>query len=60
MNCGLFGIGLLSLLLGIVFLYLGFNQKVSADTNFGRFSGGIGAVSVIMGLVMMGISTTLG
>jgi hypothetical protein len=57
MNGGLFGVGVLSLLIGTIFLYLGFNQKVSADTDFGKFSGGIGAVAVIMGIVMMGIST---
>jgi hypothetical protein len=57
MNAGLFGVGLLSLLLGTLFLVVGFNQKVNASTNFGKFSGGIGAVLVIEGTVMMGIST---
>jgi hypothetical protein len=57
MNAQLFGVGLISTLIGTIFLVIGFNQRVSADTDFGKFSGGIGAVCVIMGIVLMGLST---
>jgi hypothetical protein len=57
MNGGLFGVGLLSLFIGTIFLVVGFNQKVSTSTYFGKISGGIGAVLVFTGIVMMGLST---
>ena len=56
MNGALFGIGLLSLLVGALFLYLGYNQNVSADTKFGKFSGGVGGVAVIFGITLMALS----
>jgi hypothetical protein len=57
MNGGLFGVGLLSLFIGTIFLVVGFNQKVITSTYFGKISGGIGAVLVFTGIVMMGLST---
>jgi hypothetical protein len=52
----LFWVGSLSSLVGFVLLILGIGGKVSADTEFGKFSGGVGAVVLVLGLVMMGIA----
>ena len=53
MHGGLFVVGLISLLVGILFLYLGIGGEVSADTEFGKYSGTVGAVAVILGIVLM-------
>jgi|NGEPerStandDraft_8_1074529.scaffolds.fasta_scaffold34854_2 hypothetical protein len=50
---GLFGIGIIALLVGGLFLYLGIKGDVSADTQFGTFSGSVGAVSAVLGIVLM-------
>ena len=50
---GLFGVGILAIIIGGILLYLGFGGDVSADTQFGAFSGPVGAVAVILGIVLM-------
>jgi hypothetical protein len=55
MNIGLFEVGILSVLIGIIFLYVGLYQKVRAGTDFGGFSVDIGAIAAVMGMVIMGI-----
>jgi hypothetical protein len=52
----LFWVGSLSSFIGIVLLVLGIGGKVSADTEFGKFSGSVGAVCIVLGIVMMGIA----
>jgi hypothetical protein len=49
----LFGVGLFSVFLGILFLYLGYKDRVSARTRWGTFSGTVGAVCVVFGLALM-------
>jgi hypothetical protein len=52
---GLFGVGIVSVIIGAVLLYFGFGDNVSASTQFGDFEGPIGAVAVIVGIVLMAI-----
>lgn len=53
MNGGLFVVGFISLAVGILLLYLGIGGEVSADTEFGAYSGTVGAVALILGIVLM-------
>lgn len=55
----LFGVGTISFLVGLVVLVPGIDGKMSADTTFGKFSGRVGAVALIMGLVMMVVAAML-
>jgi len=55
MNGGLFVVGVISLLVGITLLYLGIGGEVSADTEFGQYSGTVGAVALILGIVLMAL-----
>jgi len=52
----LFLVGLVALIVGIILLYLGIGGEVSADTEFGQYSGTVGAVALILGIVLMAIS----
>jgi len=56
MNGQLFIVGLIVLLIGVTLLLLGVGGKVSAETEFGTFSGVVGAVLAVMGATMMGLS----
>jgi len=56
MNWGLFWVGTLSALIGLVLLFLRVGGKVSADTDFGKVSGGIGGVVLVLGLLMQAAS----
>jgi len=47
------------LFVGILFLYLGIGGEVSADTEFGQYSGPVGAVAVILGIVLMAFSVLI-
>ena len=49
----LVGVGILAILVGVILLVLEVSGEVSADTDFGRFSGDIGPVAVILGVVLM-------
>jgi hypothetical protein len=59
MHGGLFGVGIIAIIVGAVFLLLGLSGEVSADTEFGRYSGEVGAVAVILGIVLMAISVLI-
>jgi len=59
MIVGLFVVGLIALFVGILFLYLGIGGEVSADTEFGQYSGPVGAVAVILGIVLMAFSVLI-
>jgi hypothetical protein len=59
MNGGLIGVGFLSLIVGVIFLYLGFGGKVTGDTPFGRYSGPVGAVLALLGIVLMGLGAII-
>ena len=48
-------VGILALIVGAIFVILEVSGEVSADTDFGRFSGDIGPVAVILGIVLMAI-----
>lgn len=53
MNGGLILVGLFSVFVGIVLLVFGIGGSVSADTEFGVYSGTVGAVALILGVVLM-------
>jgi hypothetical protein len=53
MNGVLILVGLISLFVGILFLYFGIGGKVSADTEFGQYSVPVGAVAVVLGIILM-------
>lgn len=53
MNGGLILVGLFAILIGALLLYLDIQGEVSADTEFGKYSGEVGAVAVILGIVLM-------
>lgn len=53
MNGGLIGVGIFAILVGIVLLALGLSGEVSADTDFGEYSGEVGAVAIVLGIVLM-------
>jgi hypothetical protein len=55
----LFWVGSLTALVGAVFMVLGIGRRVSADTDFGKFSGRVGEVLLVMGFVMGGMATLL-
>lgn len=40
---GLFGIGIIAIIIGAILLYFGIGGDVDADTSFGNFSGPVGA-----------------
>ena len=52
----LFIVGLFAVLIGIALLYLGIGGSVKADTEFGKYSGSVGAVALILGIVLMALS----
>ncbi len=52
-NGGLVLVGLFGVIVGAFFLFYGIKGDVSADTKWGKFSGTVGAVSVIFGLTLM-------
>jgi len=51
----LVGIGILAILIGIVLILLEARGEVSAETQFGNFSGGVGPVALILGIVLAAI-----
>ena len=59
MNGSLFGVGLLSLTSGLILLILNVGGKVSADTEFGKFSGTVGGVLAVLGTVLMAIAALI-
>ncbi len=59
MNGSLFLVGGLSFATGLGLLYLGIKDKVSADTTWGKYSGHVGAVALLLGIVLMATSTIL-
>lgn len=52
----LFLVGILALLIGIFLIYVEAGGSVSASTQFGDFSGAVGPVALIIGIVLMAIS----
>ncbi len=55
---GLIAVGLIGILLGFMLLLLGIRDSVTTSNNFGKFGGSVGAVSIILGLVMMGLGAS--
>jgi len=56
---GLIGVGFLAILVGAIFLYFGVGGKVSASTEFGDYSGTVGGVAVVLGIVLMAFGVLL-
>ena len=59
MIAGLIVIGLLAVGIGILLLYLGIGGQVSASTEFGDYSGTVGAVALVLGIVLMALGVLL-
>jgi hypothetical protein len=51
----LIGIGALATVIGLILTILQAGGNVSADTQFGDFSGEVGPVALILGIVLMAI-----
>jgi hypothetical protein len=56
MNIPLFLVGLLSMLIGLVLTVVQTKGSVRASTQFGDFSGAVGPVVLVLGLVLQAIS----
>ena len=56
MIVALFWVGIIAVLIGIILNYVEAGGKVSASTQFGDFSGAVGLVALIIGIVLMAIS----
>ena len=56
MNMPLFLVGLLSMLIGLVLTVVQTKGSVRARTQFGDFSGAVGPVVLVLGLVLQAIS----
>jgi hypothetical protein len=54
---GLIAVGALAVFIGIVLLLLGVGGRVSADTEFGEYSGPVGGVLVVLGIVLMALGS---
>ena len=50
---GLFGIGILAIIIGAIMLYFGVGGNVHANTDFGEYSGRLSAVAIVLGIVLM-------
>lgn len=59
MIAGLIIVGFLAIVIGILLLYLGIGGQVSASTEFGDYSGAVGAVALILGIVLMALGVLL-
>lgn len=59
MNGALIGVGFLAILIGALLLLLGIGGKVSASTEFGDYSGPVGAVALVLGIVLMAFGVLL-
>lgn len=55
----LVGIGILAILIGIFLILVEARGEVSADTQFGKFSGDVGPVALILGIVLVAIGGLL-
>jgi hypothetical protein len=55
MNLGVVGVGAFSAIIGLILLYLGMGEKVKADTPFGRHSGPIAGVLLVLGIILMAL-----
>ena len=53
---GLFAVGLLAIFIGLALILIGAGGRVSASTQFGDFSGTVGPVALILGIVLCAIS----
>jgi hypothetical protein len=54
---GLIGTGLLSVIIGLILLLLGIGGRVSADTEFGEYSGPVGGVLLVLGIVLIALGS---
>jgi hypothetical protein len=59
MYLALVGVDVIAILVGVLLLVLGVSGQVGADTYFGRFSGEVGAVAVILGIVLMALGVLI-
>lgn len=51
----LVAIGALSTIIGFLLTFMGIGGNVCADTQFGDFTGEVGPVALILGIVLMAI-----
>jgi len=54
---GLIAVGALSGLIGFILLLLDVGGRVSADTEFGEYSGPVGGVLLVLGIVLMALGS---
>jgi hypothetical protein len=51
----LVGVGAIATIIGLILTVLEVGGDVSADTQFGTFSGAVGPVALVLGIVLMAI-----
>ena len=56
MNAELFAVGGIAILVGLFLVAIGIHERVSADTEFGRYSGSVGGVAIVLGIILMAIA----
>ena len=59
MNIELFGVGGMAIVIGLFLVGIGASEEVSADTKFGRYSGSVGGVVIVLGIIFMAIACLL-
>jgi len=59
MNAELFAVGGIAILVGLFLVVVGVRERVSAVTEFGRYSGSVGGVVIVLGIILMAIACLL-
>jgi len=56
MNVELFAVGGIAIVVGLFLVIIGAHERVSAVTDFGRYSGSVGGVVIVLGIILMAIA----